>query len=265
MFSGGKLRNVCEQDYGAVASLYARVNPLGGRLTPEAFRDLAPRVLVAAGRIGVVGFVLVHPGQTSRVSMLAVAPEAEGHGIGRMMLVDLARHLRDQGAARWSLSVKKENQRALALYSSLGLHEAWSGAYWRLTRRELAELPCDRSLKCRPVGSTEQRKLERTFGLPGHSLAEEHRKGARILAADLRNRAHGLARLKNEDGPIVALNTMSEAAIRPLLSELWPEDVELPVYSTTPVVNQTLRAVHATLMFETVELQGPLPRPTVSS
>ena len=262
MLTGGKLRNVREEDYGAVAGLYTRVSPMGARLSPDAFREMAPRVLVAAGKAGVMGFVLVHRGQTSRVSMVAVAPEAEGQGVGRMMLLELARQLRDQGATRWSLSVKKDNQNALALYSSLGLQEVWSGAYWRLTRRELVELPCDRSVKCRPVWSTEHQKLERTFGLPSHTLADECRKGARIVAADLCNRSQGLARLRVEDGPIVTLNALREAAVRPLLSELWPDEVELAVYSTARVVNEALRAVHAPLMFETVELQGPLPRPT---
>ena len=61
------------------------------------------------------------------VQRLAVGPEAQGSGLGRALLVDGLRWLRRRGAARAVVNTQVDNERARALYESLGFRMAPSG------------------------------------------------------------------------------------------------------------------------------------------
>ena len=83
------------------------------------------RVAVAGG---VVGYAIV--GRAARrgyVQRLAVAPEVQGSGLGRALLVDGLRWLRRRGAARAVVNTQVDNDRARRLYESLGFRMAPSG------------------------------------------------------------------------------------------------------------------------------------------
>jgi ribosomal protein S18 acetylase RimI-like enzyme len=56
--------------------------------------------------------------QTPEISM-AVRPERRGQGIGKALMVQALKVLREQGYTRVSLSVSKENERAVRLYRSM--------------------------------------------------------------------------------------------------------------------------------------------------
>ncbi|MDW7672081.1 MAG: GNAT family N-acetyltransferase [Bacillota bacterium] len=61
------------------------------------------------------GFVDEH---TPEISM-AVRPERRGQGIGKALMIQALKVLRDQGYSRVSLSVSKANERAVGLYRSM--------------------------------------------------------------------------------------------------------------------------------------------------
>lgn len=56
---------------------------------------------------------------TPEVSM-AIKPEWQGQGIGKVLMVQALNALREQGHAKVSLSVSKANKRAVGLYRSMG-------------------------------------------------------------------------------------------------------------------------------------------------
>jgi ribosomal protein S18 acetylase RimI-like enzyme len=81
-----------------------------------------------AGAGGVVGYAVV--GRAARrgyVQRLAVAPEAQGAGLGRALLVDGLRWLRRRGAGRAVVNTQVDNERARRLYESLGFRMAPNG------------------------------------------------------------------------------------------------------------------------------------------
>ena len=76
----------------------------------------------------VVGYAIV--GRAARrgyVQRLAVAPEVQGSGLGRALLIDGLRWLRRRGAARAVVNTQVDNDRARRLYESLGFRMAPSG------------------------------------------------------------------------------------------------------------------------------------------
>ncbi len=77
-------------------------------------------VLARAGEriVGYAGVFLV--GAEADVQTVAVAAEAQGHGIGRRLVEALAARARDAGASALHLEVRADNEPALALYDRLG-------------------------------------------------------------------------------------------------------------------------------------------------
>ncbi len=85
------------------------------RATPRAHTRVAPVRGAPAGyglfgRAGIAGYV----------QRLAVAPEAQGEGLGRALLYDGLRWLRSHGASRAYVNTQEENGRALRLYVRSG-------------------------------------------------------------------------------------------------------------------------------------------------
>jgi ribosomal-protein-alanine N-acetyltransferase len=54
------------------------------------------------------------------VQTVAVAPAAQGRGVGRRLVAGLAAHAAERGALRLHLEVRAGNAAALALYQGLG-------------------------------------------------------------------------------------------------------------------------------------------------
>lgn len=116
---------------------YAGLLPAAGlaRIAPEAkarARALAlgdPAVFVAQTRGRLLGFGTAGPqrspdlarrGYHGEVSMLYLLPEAQGQGIGRALMAELARHLDREGASGLALWVLTENATARGFYARLG-------------------------------------------------------------------------------------------------------------------------------------------------
>ena len=77
---------------------------------------------MASGPNGPLGVLLAsHLSRTNgHVCQVSVAPEAQGHGLGALLMTSALRAFRAQGLTTASLSVTVENRHAYRLYERLG-------------------------------------------------------------------------------------------------------------------------------------------------
>jgi GNAT superfamily N-acetyltransferase len=71
---------------------------------------------------------------------LFVRPDYRGHGLGRALLVALARECSRRGYARLEWSVLDWNEPSIGFYRSLGAHSLDEWSIFRLTEAPLARL-----------------------------------------------------------------------------------------------------------------------------
>ena len=115
------LRRATDTDLAEVTRLLAAgfgsaPSNLSGRLSEPTARTLVIERDGAA--VGTVRITL--EGSTGGVYGFVVDPALQGRGIGRDVLRRVCRELRENGAQRIGLEVAADNDRALALYESLG-------------------------------------------------------------------------------------------------------------------------------------------------
>jgi ribosomal protein S18 acetylase RimI-like enzyme len=126
------LRRARPGDRDAVLSVDGAAFPPFWRLDREGLTDALEATPSSRFRVvgvgAVEGYAIV--GRASRrgyVQRLAVAPELQGGGLGRALLVDGLRWLRRWGVARAVVNTQVDNERARRLYESLGFRMAPSG------------------------------------------------------------------------------------------------------------------------------------------
>jgi ribosomal protein S18 acetylase RimI-like enzyme len=127
------LRRARPLDRPAVLAVDGAAFPPFWRLDHEGLADAlaatpTSRFRVAEADGEMLGYAIV--GRAARrgyVQRLAVAPEAQGAGLGRALLVDGLRWLRRRGVARAVVNTQVDNERARQLYESLGFRMAPSG------------------------------------------------------------------------------------------------------------------------------------------
>lgn len=124
-----RLRPMRWWDIEAVADLERRLFPHDA-WSPEAFwGELAQRetrqYLVAERGGALAGYagLLVGPGEAD-VLTLAVAPEAQGGGLGRTLLGELLDRATAEGCSTVLLEVRADNEPALGLYTRAGFERA---------------------------------------------------------------------------------------------------------------------------------------------
>ncbi len=109
------------------------VRALGREVTPVAYQRLSDAlargdVRVAIEGDAILGFAsLVPHGDALEVDLLAVAPEAQRRGIGRILLDDAEARARAAGLARLELHTAAMFGHLLRLYASAGYRETHRG------------------------------------------------------------------------------------------------------------------------------------------
>lgn len=105
------------------------------------FRDLAEEKMefvIATGPDGKPVGVSLHsveasPGERQGwVNVIGVVPAARRRGLGRALLANSVRWLRENGAGEAFLGVDSQNERALPLYRSVGFDVAAESQAWEL-------------------------------------------------------------------------------------------------------------------------------------
>jgi len=105
-----------------------------GWVPPAAGHDPNTLVVERDGRpIGAVRLIL--EGQRAGVYGFVIHPDYQGRGIGRDVLHRLCRMARAKGATTVHLEVATDNDRALNLYTSLGLQPVITEDYYALPDR----------------------------------------------------------------------------------------------------------------------------------
>ncbi len=99
----------------------------GSDAWPEAtwWAELAQRprreYVVVAGDSGILGYAgLDVSGDSADVMTIAVVPDAQGRGIGRLLLDELIARAARRGASALLLEVRADNSAALSLYEATG-------------------------------------------------------------------------------------------------------------------------------------------------
>ncbi len=90
----------------------------------------------------VLGFVSVHTwgeGRARRAEIIEVAvdPEQQGHGLGRLLLDHAERYAKSKGCTKIQLWVGSENRRALEIYKRRGYREASRYERWTKMLKDL--------------------------------------------------------------------------------------------------------------------------------
>jgi ribosomal-protein-alanine N-acetyltransferase len=81
-------------------------------------------VVVVDDRERLIGYAgLLAPGAEADVQTVAVAPAAQGHGVGGILLAALIEKARERGATSLLLEVRADNESALGLYRSRGFEQ----------------------------------------------------------------------------------------------------------------------------------------------
>lgn len=112
-------------DLPAVEALEGELFPADAWPSASWWAELAARprreYVVALEGAGVLGYAgLDHGGEASDIMTIAVAPAAQGRGIGRILLQELEERAVSRGAEVVLLEVRADNAAALALYLSSG-------------------------------------------------------------------------------------------------------------------------------------------------
>jgi ribosomal protein S18 acetylase RimI-like enzyme len=121
-----RLRDARAADLEALLRLETAAFP-GDRIARRSFRRLlgrpsaALRLATAGGSLLGYHLLFFRAGTSvARLYSIAVAAEARGRGIGRLLMEDAARIARKRGRSRLRLVVRVDNRAAIRLYESLG-------------------------------------------------------------------------------------------------------------------------------------------------
>ena len=119
------LRELHWTDLPALAALERDLFAHDAWAEPTWWAELAGRprreYLVLTDSHGVLGYAgLDHGGEVADVMTIAVAPRAQGHGLGRLLLDELEQRASIRGAADVILEVRADNLAALGLYERSG-------------------------------------------------------------------------------------------------------------------------------------------------
>jgi ribosomal protein S18 acetylase RimI-like enzyme len=120
------LRQYQQRDRAALVSLWARC----GLTRPwnDPYRDIdrklrrdAPNLLVLEDGGQLVGSVMVgYEGHRGWVNYLAVHPGHQRRGLGRLLMDEAERRLRELGCAKVSLQIRTSNEAAVEFYRRIG-------------------------------------------------------------------------------------------------------------------------------------------------
>ncbi len=129
------LRDASTADLPSILLIEHSCFPLGVAFGPAQVRRLLRnpraycRVAQGAGARGTssdiagwaVGLIRRHRhSKSARLYTLAIDPDCQGQGVGRLLVEDQLAHFRAEGASRVYLEVRSDNTRAIGLYEKLG-------------------------------------------------------------------------------------------------------------------------------------------------
>lgn len=121
-----------------------------------------------------VAYALTVPlGTRGDVRQIAVDHAWRGRGIGRQLMTEVARRLREAGCQDWHLEVRADNAPAIALYQRMGMDVLHEIRVLRIARADAERFAATRSgrLSVEPVEPAHDAAFEQRFDLGSGQLA----------------------------------------------------------------------------------------------
>ena len=198
------------------------------------------------------------------VRQIVLDPSQRRRGLGRALMLAVAKQLRAARCEVWCLNVKPDNAAGLALYQGLGMVPQYRSTALRFRWSLVAALPRAPDAVVRAVTPEDDVPLEQTLGLPAGQIALGRAQG-RVIRAVV-DRAQG-----TEFAGVAVFNPSFPGAFpfrvtRPelasaLLVELEPHALPEPPYMQVVVENdpELVRIMldqGATVRLEVIHLRG---------
>jgi GNAT superfamily N-acetyltransferase len=120
------VRRPRRSEWAVIAELDTRAFPAFWHLDTDGIAEALAATPSSRLRVAEVGHALAgyaasgRAGSRGYLQRLAVAPEAQGRGVGRALVVDSLRWMRRRGATRAFVNTQHDNTVALGLYESIG-------------------------------------------------------------------------------------------------------------------------------------------------
>jgi GNAT superfamily N-acetyltransferase len=183
--SAASLRPATPEDHGLYTQFFAELGTPEGPLDPvrwQAEYAASSAFLVETGRdVGYAAWELLD--RDVHVKHVVIAPLARRRGLGRTLMLELARKLRALGAQAWRLNVFSTNAAAIALYESLGLRTVHGTAALRIDWDRATQLRSS-TARARDASADDDSLNEAKFGLhPGRLARARIKAGVSIVAA----------------------------------------------------------------------------------
>jgi GNAT superfamily N-acetyltransferase len=272
--SGGQrlaLRPGRPEDYGAFARLFVELRVPEPPPPREVWStELLPLSLLHDGPEGPLAYALVDVmGEVGFVVQLVVDASARGQGLGRRIMEALAERFRERGCQRWALNVKRDNEVALGLYTSMGMKPAREAVTLNVSRDQVETLPvAPPGLEVVPVVEQEWAQLTAAFRLMPHKLERFSKRASHQLLRLARAgeaEPWGLGMMDLRLGEVLypffaATPGHARALMEDALRRTRSEKLRVVVMDDAPL-ERLLRGAGAGVELETLELQGPLPAP----
>ena len=223
---------------------------------------LAPDALFLATDGGNVAYALAHRyGAVAHVVHVVVDPAFRGRGVGRRLFLMLGERLRAAGCEEVRLNVKVGNEPAIRLYAGLGLEVHHRSAVLRLPWSVVDRLPRRDLPSVRAPAPGEDEVLERRFDLVAGQIAAWRGQGHRLLVA---GEGQGFARFVPGTGAMPFRPGRLPGA-RALLEAMRPHAPPASTHVQVVVEGDddlaaALRDAGGTLLFEVLNMRGPVPR-----
>lgn len=272
MSQGRVLRDATEADY----EHFVRLMPELGVDDPIATRER----WIAEFRSGTVmaeedGFVAGYAywkrlAMDAYVFNLVVAPSTRKRGIGRDLMLEVAKRARKEGLSQWQLNVKVENEPAIALYRSLGFSVAYASTPMSLRWELVPSLPSPAAeLEARIVDPSEDAAIEAAFGVPTGRIQDTRQKAGWVPLrlvdkADPAQPRVGLACFNPAFPGAFPFRVAHPSYARALLDAMKPH--ALPEHDSVGIVveddaalKQVMVDAGARIRFELFHMSGPIP------
>ncbi|MCU0699217.1 MAG: GNAT family N-acetyltransferase [Myxococcaceae bacterium] len=259
------IRPARDDDYHAFTTLFPELRVDDPVPTREKWvAELVPSTLVVEAEGAVVAYAWYQAFSTEGiVRHVVVSPAAQGRGVGRALLLEVARALRAKGLGRWALNVKPDNAPALSLYRKLGFVEAFRSVALRFEWTLVDGLPRPEALEPFEPVAADDALVEVEQRLPRGSLALHRAIAGRVLRGVRREgRVVGAAVFVSSFPGAYPFRADDLAVARSLLEALRPvasSPVMNVVVEGQPALAEGLVALGAAVRLDILHLEGPLP------
>ncbi len=255
-------------DYSAFARLFPELGTGEPAPSPRTWAEqFAPHSFVIEHRGSLVGYLYCQIlDGLGYIRHVVVDPKHRGRGIGRRLMEEAARRIRQAGEDRWCLNVKPDNEPAIRLYTRMGMSFEYASVASRMDWTILERLPAaPPELVSEPLPPGEEVATEEALALPsGLLLTQRERDGVVLLRARQGEAIVGMAAFQPSFPGAYPFRARSAAVARSLLKAMRPHadpsrDYVQLVFEGAPALAEAFDEAGAWRHLEFVHFSGEVP------